>query len=392
MKSLRTITLSNTHLTGFLPKDWSTKLTHIDFSRNKLKGTIPTSLNVLKNLKVLNFSSNNLIGVIPDSFGGLVSLEKLSLSSNSLSGPIPGSMSNILGLVHLDLGSNQLNGVIPEFISEMRELKYLNLENNRFHGVLPFNESFIKKLDVFKITGNEDLCYNHLKFSKDVRLGIASCDKHGMPVLPQPPKTNETSSWHHRTNTLAPLYHDRTAMTLPPQHHCTSSWIGHRLLYHHYFSISNFESSQMAPTQSWSLVWFGGLFVVFHKTGSSRVSEIVLEMIELRELDTPRAILRQTLRVTSAWNTFGKKSHPESGHFSPDGQFLVSCSVDGFIERRIFTSRKNLRLVYSDQSVDVVNNVASLKYVAKDVAKPVAKGHFSCSGRSRKSRLKKMIC
>ncbi|GJZ09748.1 receptor-like protein 51 [Tanacetum coccineum] len=194
MKSLRTITLSNTHLTGFLPKDWNTKLTHIDFSKNKLKGTIPTSLNVLKSLKVLNFSSNNLIGVIPDSFGGLVSLEKLSLSANSLSGPIPGSLSNILGLVHLDLGSNQLNGVIPEFISEMKELKYLNLENNRFHGVLPFNESFIKRLDVFKINGNEDLCYNHLNFSKDVRLGIASCDKHGMPVLPPPVKTNETSS------------------------------------------------------------------------------------------------------------------------------------------------------------------------------------------------------
>ncbi|KAI3680815.1 hypothetical protein L6452_35591 [Arctium lappa] len=193
MKSLNKITLSNTHLTGYLPKDWNPNLTHIDFSQNKLKGNIPTSLTHLENLKVLNFSSNNLNGILPDSFGNLVSLKNLSLSSNSLTGPIPGSISAIPGLVHMDLGSNQFNGVIPEFISEMKELKYLNLENNHFHGVMPFNASFIKRLDVFKINGNDDLCYNHSSISMEVKLGIAPCDKHGMPVLP-PPAANERPS------------------------------------------------------------------------------------------------------------------------------------------------------------------------------------------------------
>ncbi|VAH60704.1 unnamed protein product [Triticum turgidum subsp. durum] len=140
--------------------------------------------------------------------------------------------------------------------------------------------------------------------------------------------------------------------------------------------------------------------------------QIVLEMAELRELDTARAILRQTqvmgvmkqeeperylrlehllvrtyfdpneayqestkekrraqiaqgllppgtqfdlFRGTAAMKQdeeeaypttlshqikFGKKTHPECARFSPDGQYLVSCSVDGIIEVWDYVSGK----------------------------------------------------
>ena len=75
----------------------------------------------------------------------------------------------------------------------MRNLKYLNLEKNKFHGIMPFNGSFIKRLVVFKIGGNGDLCYNHTSISKKLKLGIAACDKHGLPIPPPPAKEDSSS-------------------------------------------------------------------------------------------------------------------------------------------------------------------------------------------------------
>ncbi|KAK1378576.1 receptor-like protein 51 [Heracleum sosnowskyi] len=188
MKSLNFLTITQAKLNGFLPKHWHINLTYIDLSHNSLYGKIPTSLTRLENLQVLNLSSNGITGIIPHSIGDLLALQNLSLSSNSLSGTVPETILAMPELVHLDLGSNQLNGTVPTFISEMKNLKYLNLEYNKFHGVMPFNESTIKKFIVFKISGNNNLCYNQTTISSKLRLGIAPCDKYGLPIPPPPAK------------------------------------------------------------------------------------------------------------------------------------------------------------------------------------------------------------
>ncbi|XP_057464294.1 receptor-like protein 51 [Actinidia eriantha] len=192
MKKLKSVTISHANLTGSLPKHWHLNLTHIDLSNNKLVGKIPTSLTRLENLLVLNLSSNQLIGEVPTSIGDLLSLQNLSLSSNSLSGPIPTSMAAVPTLIHLDLGSNQLNGTIPKFIADLKDLRYLNLEKNNFNGIMPFNASFIKRLAVFKIGENSNLCYNHSTISSKLKLGIAPCDKHGLPLAPPPAKDSSS--------------------------------------------------------------------------------------------------------------------------------------------------------------------------------------------------------
>ncbi|GFP89620.1 probably inactive leucine-rich repeat receptor-like protein kinase at3g28040 [Phtheirospermum japonicum] len=188
MRLLRAVTLSQANLSGSLPKHWHPNLTFVDLSGNHLRGKIPISLTRLENLVHLNLSSNSLNETIPTTIGDLGSLKNLSLASNSFTGPIPDSLAALPGLTHLDLGSNQLNGTIPNFIRDMKRLKYLNLGGNNFHGVLPFNASFIKGLEVFKVGENSGLCYNRSILGPKVKIGLAPCDKHGLPLSPPPAK------------------------------------------------------------------------------------------------------------------------------------------------------------------------------------------------------------
>ncbi|KAI3982413.1 hypothetical protein MKX01_041251 [Papaver californicum] len=185
MKQLKSVKISRANLTGSLPKKFHfLKITHMDLSNNRLKGKVPNSLTLLTDLQLLNLSSNTLSGELPESFGDLLSLQNVSFGSNSMSGQIPESISDMHSLMHLDLSSNQFNGTIPQFLTRMKNLKYLNLENNNFHGVLPFNKSFIQNLEVFKIGGNSGVCFNHSTLSTKLKLGIARCDKYGLPVAP----------------------------------------------------------------------------------------------------------------------------------------------------------------------------------------------------------------
>ncbi|MED6216433.1 hypothetical protein PIB30_007777 [Stylosanthes scabra] len=75
MNKLKTLTISNANLTGFLPRHVHSNLTHIDLSGNQLKGSIPPSITMLDSLEILNLSSNGFKGEIPSSIGDLISLK-----------------------------------------------------------------------------------------------------------------------------------------------------------------------------------------------------------------------------------------------------------------------------------------------------------------------------
>uniref|UniRef100_A0ACD5VMB3 Uncharacterized protein n=1 Tax=Avena sativa TaxID=4498 RepID=A0ACD5VMB3_AVESA len=107
-----------------------TTLTSIDFSNNRLEGTIPESIGQLVSLHVLNLSHNAFTGKIPAQLGGMADLESLDLSCNKLSGKIPQEFADLTFLGTLNLSNNQLEGNIPQ------SRQFLTFENNSFEGNL----------------------------------------------------------------------------------------------------------------------------------------------------------------------------------------------------------------------------------------------------------------
>ncbi|XP_054792648.1 receptor-like protein 33 isoform X1 [Prosopis cineraria] len=90
-----------------------TIFTSIDFSSNRIEGSIPEEMMNFTALHGLNLSNNNLSGLIPSSIGKLKDLESLDLSNNSFTGKIPSQLASLSFLSFMNLSCNHLAGKIP---------------------------------------------------------------------------------------------------------------------------------------------------------------------------------------------------------------------------------------------------------------------------------------
>ncbi|KAL6178860.1 hypothetical protein ACLB2K_050377 [Fragaria x ananassa] len=112
-------------------------LIHVLFESNKLTGSIPSSIGLVKTLEVVRFDRNMLSGPIPPSLNNLTSASQLFLSNNKLSGPPP-DLTGMILLHYLDLSNNTFNlSDIPPWFSTLESLTTLIMEDTQLQGEIP---------------------------------------------------------------------------------------------------------------------------------------------------------------------------------------------------------------------------------------------------------------
>ncbi|KAL6178863.1 hypothetical protein ACLB2K_050380 [Fragaria x ananassa] len=140
---LQALDLSYNNLTGSMSgfkidKYSCSSLAQLDFSGNRINGSLPMSLSNCTALKTINLAYNMLSGEIPRSFGQLSSLQRLDLSHNQITGWIPPELGNACNsLLELKLSYNNFTGPIPSAFSSCSWLQLLDLSNNNISGPLP---------------------------------------------------------------------------------------------------------------------------------------------------------------------------------------------------------------------------------------------------------------
>jgi hypothetical protein len=120
---------------------------------------IPPSLALLTGLRSLSLSNTPLTGGLPASLTSLTGLTRLTISLTSVSGPLPPSYSALTGLVHLDLAFNGLVGGLPPQWSSLADLAALHLSYNALVGPIPPEwVEGMGSIDRVALEGNGGVC------------------------------------------------------------------------------------------------------------------------------------------------------------------------------------------------------------------------------------------
>ncbi|CAO2840479.1 unnamed protein product [Amaranthus hypochondriacus] len=143
-------------LSPFFCPNSKTLLTFLDLANNSFSEELPDCWMYFDQLFSLSLENNNLSGKLPSSLGALTNLLTLHVRNNNISGYLPLALENCTSLVELDLGYNALTGHIPPRIGHLSSLRVLSLRSNNFKGYFPESLCLLSHLNIL------DLSLNHI--------------------------------------------------------------------------------------------------------------------------------------------------------------------------------------------------------------------------------------
>ncbi|XP_058111758.1 receptor-like protein 35 [Magnolia sinica] len=159
LSDARYISFSRNKLSGSIPSSLcrsnNVLLKHLDLSNNSLSGNVPFSLGNCKSLISLNLASNNLSGSLPIELAFAENLSSLQVNDNHFNGPFPNFIQHLKNLEILNLGNNQFEGKIPSFISELQNLRILVLKSNSFYDLVPTALTHLQELQFMDFSNNQ---------------------------------------------------------------------------------------------------------------------------------------------------------------------------------------------------------------------------------------------
>jgi Leucine-rich repeat (LRR) protein len=157
--SIVEIDLSGNELQGSLPGEIgllsTSKIQRIKLESNALVGAIPSEIQELTSLQVMSLIRNRLDGTVQSTIGELSNLETLFLSQNSLTGVFPVSVTNLVKLKDLDFSSNSFVVTIPSEIGRMTSLVTIALSRNALTGPIPTEISELTSLTTLDLSGTD---------------------------------------------------------------------------------------------------------------------------------------------------------------------------------------------------------------------------------------------
>ena len=144
-------------VTGTLPDTLQNlkQLTYIDFTVTGLSGSLPNWIDQWSSMTFFSFSKNQLTGSFPDALLSMTNLAILAVDDNFMTGDIS-LLDDLVELTGLYLDDNGFTGTLDTtFLQDLKNLRVLDISSNNFGGQVPVHLMALSSLKTMDVHGNE---------------------------------------------------------------------------------------------------------------------------------------------------------------------------------------------------------------------------------------------